>query len=950
MDLGSKVISDVIVFSKYARFRPDLNRRETWDEIVDRYQECLTKKYPAQAENIEWACQFIRRKEILPSMRFLQFAGKPIEKQPVRAYNCAYAPVDDYHVFSEAMYLLLCGTGFGYSVRKRHISKLPVIHKPTSEQRYLVGDSIEGWADAVKVLMKAYMCDNKPRPLFDYRDIRAKGTNLSSGGLAPGPDGLRTSLDAVEKILLKIKPGEQLSSLDVNDILCFLSNAVLSGGLRRSACIVLFDHDDELMLNCKVGDWYIENSQRGRANNSLAFIRSETTREHFDDAWTLVKKALATGSGDPGISWTNDADYGYNPCQPGFAEVITPEGIKTLDQIGEGSLIWSSEGWTQVVKKWSTGVKPVYSYNTTASNFIGTENHRILQHGSKIPVGEATYMDSLRGPNYDHIINYDPQLIMDGLVLGDGGFHVASNYLRLLYVGKYDQDYLDSEIAPYLIRHRPGITKEAWEVKTGLQVKELGLLPYRSIPTRYYSASHDEICSFLRGLYTANGSLCGGRVTLKSSCYKLITQVRTMLSSIGIRSYYTTNKETDVKFSNGIYTCKQSYDLNITVDSHIFERKIGFIQKYKVSKLQEYVDKRSINHGKTTYDIKDKKYIGDYEVFDITVDNDSHTYWSAGTNVSNCFEASLYLQFCNLTSINVTSIRTRPQFKDRTVAATILGTLQAGFTDFYYLRNIWKTRTEADALLGVGLNGLANKKFLSNPKELREMANVMLEVNKTLSEQIGINPASRLSVVKPEGSGSLVCGVWENGIHPRRVESGSKFIRRMRVTKVEPIYHYFKLKCPDLVEDEKFDPENTAVISFPIDPDENGLGKEEPSIDFLNRIKEVYQNWIVPGHRTGPNTHNCSATIDIKPEEYDEVGEWLWDNRESYMGLSFLPYSNVNYPQLPFEACDDETYEKMFMILANADINISEITEDGYYPDFQSEGACMGGSCQINAV
>jgi ribonucleoside-diphosphate reductase alpha chain len=291
MDLGLEALSKITVFSKYAKYNKELNRRETWDEIVDRYENMMIKKYPSMEEAIKGTIPMIREKKILPSMRALQFAGPAAEVNNARIYNCCYLPIDSLHSFSESMFLLLGGTGVGYSVQRHHVAELPAITKPGKSRNYLIEDSIMGWADAVKVLMKAYL-ESGFMPKFDFRAIREKGAELvTAGGKAPGPEPLKICLTHVQAMLDRKNPGEHLSPLECHDILCHIANSVLAGGIRRSAMISLFDHDEEEMITCKYGNWWETNEQRGRANNSAVLKRGEVTEEEF---FFIAKSAYAS--------------------------------------------------------------------------------------------------------------------------------------------------------------------------------------------------------------------------------------------------------------------------------------------------------------------------------------------------------------------------------------------------------------------------------------------------------------------------------------------------------------------------------------------------------------------------------------------------------------------------------------------------------------------------------
>jgi ribonucleoside-triphosphate reductase len=313
MDISQSILSDITVYMKYAKYIPEINRRETWEDLVDRNKEMHLKKFPNLKEEIENAYDYVYAKKALPSMRSMQFAGKPIEISPNRIYNCAYLPIDDWRAFSETMFLLLGGTGVGYSVQKHHVDKLPEIRKPDSKKtrRFLIGDSIEGWADAVKVLMRSYF-EGGSTPVFDFSDIRPKGARLiTSGGKAPGPQPLKECLLKVQGILDSKQDNDKLKPIEVHDIICHIADAVLAGGIRRAALISLFSADDDEMIAAKSGAWWEMNAQRGRANNSAVLLRNKVEEDFFMSLWDKIK---ASGAGEPGIYFNNDKDWGTNPC------------------------------------------------------------------------------------------------------------------------------------------------------------------------------------------------------------------------------------------------------------------------------------------------------------------------------------------------------------------------------------------------------------------------------------------------------------------------------------------------------------------------------------------------------------------------------------------------------------------------------------------------------------
>jgi len=615
MDLGLEALSKITVFSKYAKFIPELNRRETWDEIISRYEAMMIKKYPYLEESIKESIPMIRDKKVLPSMRALQFAGAAAEVNNARIYNCCYLPIDSLHSFSESMFLLLGGTGVGYSVQRHHVNELPDIKKPGKSRTYLVEDSIMGWADAVKVLMKAYL-EGSFLPKFDFRAVREKGARLvTAGGKAPGPEPLKLCLTHVQAMLDRKQEGEKLSPLDCHDILCYIANSVLAGGIRRSAMISLFDHDEEEMITCKYGNWWELNEQRGRANNSAVLKRGEVTEEEFFALW---KRVEASGSGEPGLYWTNNKDWGTNPCC------------------------------------------------------------------------------------------------------------------------------------------------------------EIALRPY---------------------------------------------------------------------------------------------------------------------------------------------------------------------QFCNLCEVNVSDIEDQYDLNNRVGAAAFFGTLQAGFTDFHYLRPIWAKTTQHDALLGIGMTGIGSGEIMKYDLEMA--AHVAKKVNQLISEKTGITEAARISCVKPSGTTSLVLGT-ASGIHAWH---NDYYLRTMRFNKNEDIAMYLMKNHPELVEDDVLRPQDTICVRIPVKAPEDSILRTETAIDTLERVKHFSTKWINPGHVHGDNTHNVSATISIQQGEWETVGDWMWENREFYNGLSVLPYWGGSYQQAPFEDITEEKYNSLISELK--EIDITKIKEIDDTVNFNESVACGGGACEL---
>jgi ribonucleoside-diphosphate reductase alpha chain len=309
-----------------------------------------------------------------------------------------------------------------------------------------------------------------------------------------------------------------------------------------------------------------------------------------------------------------------------------------------------------------------------------------------------------------------------------------------------------------------------------------------------------------------------------------------------------------------------------------------------------------------------------------------------GTNP--CCEIALRpFQFCNLCEVNVSDVVDQDDLNARVKAATFIGTLQASYTSFHYLRPVWQRTTEKEALIGVGMTGIGSG--AAQKLDLKEAAKIVKEENERVAKLLGINSAARCTTIKPSGTSSLTLGT-SSGIHAWH---NDYYIRRIRVGKNEAIYTYLSINHPELVEDEYFRPHDTAVISVPQKAPQGSILRYESALDLLNRVKFFYQNWIKPGHRSGQNTHNISATVSIKDDQWEEVGKWMWENRKFYNGLSVLPYADHTYKQAPFEDCTKEKYEEMLQHLHNVDL--SKIVELVDNTDLKGEAACAGGACEI---
>lgn len=619
MNSSNKLLSDLVAFRTYAKHLPNLGRRETFEETINRNMAMHLDKFPQLSRDIVKAYQKVHELSAMPSMRGLQFAGEAIVKNNIRQYNCSFLPIDDVRAFGEVLFLLLSGTGVGFSVQKKHVGQLPAVGLPQEETPFIIHDSIMGWAQALDALVEAYFF-RRLRPIFDYSQVRPKNSYLvTTGARAPGPDPLRKMLNDVEG-KLKVAVGRKLRPIEVHDIVCIISDCVLSGGIRRAATISLFDRDDDEMLKSKSGEWWLNHAYRARANNSAVLPRGEVTREEFNHIFSICKNS---GSGEPGFSWTNDVDWGYNPC------------------------------------------------------------HEI-----------------------------------------------------------------------------------------------------------------------------------------------------------------------------------------------------------------------SLNSN----------------------------------------------QFCNLSTVSQTGIKNKKDFMNRVYAATLLGTLQATYTDFPYLRPIWKQRTEQDALIGVSFTGIADSGGVVTPELLVEAAKHVMEVNEKYAKKLGINVAARATTLKPEGTSSCVLGS-ASGIHARHSQH---YLRRFRITKGDSLDNYLRHVIPELVEDDIFS-STGSVVTVPQESPAGAITREnETALTLLDRIYVYNKHWVHNGFRGGANQNNVSATVSVKDHEWDAVRDSMWENRDVYSGISLLPYDGGNYQQAPFEECSEEKFKQYSKLVK--EINLKEIVEVEDGTRRTETVACSGGVCEITSL
>lgn len=646
-----KAISDYIHASKYARYLPELKRREVFEETVSRVKAMHLEQYPQMGAEIEWAFGLVAQKRVLPSMRSMQFGGNAVTSNNNRMFNCSFTLIDRPSAFGEALFLLLSGCGVGYSVQIDHVERLPAIRyvDPKAVHHYVIEDSIEGWADALKALMQSYLDGVSIE--FAYHLIRPAGAPLrTSGGRAPGHLKLKEALERVRSVL-NLAQGRKLRPVECHRIMCHAADAVLSGGIRRSAMIALFSLDDSEMMHIKTGNWWANEPWLANSNNSVVLKRDEVKKKQFKRIFAMTRQW-----GEPGFYFTNDYDYGTNPCC------------------------------------------------------------------------------------------------------------------------------------------------------------EIGLNPKLTVTEE----EHTRLAA--RGIQVGVGS--------------------------------------------------------------------------------------------------------------------TYTGWA----------------FCNLCEINAAKLTSFEDFEEASKAATLIGTLQAGYTKMPYLGWVSETLAEREALLGIGMTGMLDTPSIAcDPGYQRTLAGKIKVWNAEFAGRIGVRPAARTTCVKPSGTTSLALGSVGSGHHAHHAR---RYIRRVTADELETVFQAFRAINPHMCVRK---PDGKFVIEFPVEAPAGATIKADLSaIQFLDMVKSTQQNWVVPGTNEvndSPGlTHNVSNTVTVKPDEWDKVADYLWENRNFFTGVSLLASTgDKDYAFPPMEEIQTEADEARWNAILEkyTPVEYTTLVEAKDNTDLAGEVACAGGVCLL---
>lgn len=849
---------------------------------------------------------------------------------------------------------LMLGGGVGFDIHPEAVFEMPAVRFAPKITRAdndndvdrIVRDNREGWVELLREVLEAHFFTGKDYT-FATHCIRDRGAKIRSfGGTASGPELLSWGMLEISRILRERHNSttQKLRPVDVLDICNIIGSVVVAGNARRSAQLALGSYRDRKYLKAK--DWSEGSipNWRGMSNNSVAVSTIAKLGELFwktydgnGEPYGLFNPRLAREFGRlaDGRGYRSDLDIVVtNPCQPGWATLLQLDGLDghchmtTMEDIQIGDTIWSGKQWTKVVNKVCTGVKEVYAYHTRAGTFYGTENHRVLQRGEKVEARDAESIDLPR-PAFDEELetaSWDPQFVMDGLVLGDGTVHRTSKEMVYLIIGENDGDYHTSEVADRILEHRPGIKHNYWAIATHITEAELPKTYERRIPSRYRFGTFNEVCSFLRGLYSANGSIAGGRVTLKASSFSVIAGAQEMLSSIGIRSYYTTNRANDVEFANGTYRCRQSYDLNITADRQRFQRLVGFLQQDKQRRLASACEAVS-RHRKHSYEIVSREWVSTESVYDITVEAEEHTYWTGGLLVSNCSEITLCpYESCNLYDIVLPRLKDAEEFRTAArlgyLTTKIISCVPALYEETNRIR-------EQNHRLGIGVTGFLQAKRFHDADLFGSIYRHIEELDEHYSPLMGVGKSIKLTTVKPSGTMSLLPGV-SHGVHPA---FAPYYIRRIRMANGDPLVdacraHGFNVE-PMLNQDRTRD-HNTMVVEFPVKHDADVYKDDISAIQQLEYAAWLQEHW---------SDNSVSCSVYYSPDELPDIKSWLAENYETRIkSVSFFLRQRHGFLHAPYEEISQDRYEEL-------SAKCSPLTSIADPGGFELDEGCDNGVC-----
>lgn len=981
--------------SKFSKWNEVLGRRETWGECVDRVMNFFSSKefYGKLSEEDDKDLRaYLQRMDATPAMRVIQMAGPALERCEVGVYNCSYLPICDIKSFSELLYILMQGTGAGFSVERQYVNLIPPVIRQTGKapKKITVIDDTEGWCDALDAGLNAWVSGKDVE--FDFSNIRASGTRLKTkGGRASGPGPLM-ELMAFAKNLILSKQGESLSDIDCHDLACKVGKIVQVGGVRRASEISLSDLNSTSMRDAKSGTWWNNNLQRTMANNSAVYVKKPSDIE-FMEEWTALAKS---GSGERGIFNREGVNaslpkrrkpntFGTNPCVPKDTWVHTSNGPRQVHDLINTPFTAMVNGKehhspTGFIK---TGTKLLKQISLKGGiSFKATDNHKVMvieyqsrkkQTTKWVEVKDLTTADRVvlhnhRGSVFGSADDGSHKtgwllgsLAGDGNITADGNANldywgVNAEHMRGLAVSR-----VHSEVGGRSDLKGVSIMTVSGKEKTRVQSKNLGSLAKQYGLTGVCKAIGKEIESttsefhsgFLQGWFDADGSVQGTHakgvsIRLTSVSLTNLQAAQRMLARLGvISSIYKFRRQAgsrllpDGKGGNAYYPCQALHELVIANDNLlVYAEVVGFSDPSKIAKLEKLLGEYKNKHDRERFCdfVESIQTSGVEDVYDCSVPGPS-SFDANGCYLHNCAEIILRpYQFCNLSIVVARENDTAETLAKKVRIATIFGTMQSCLTNFKYIRKEWRDNCEEERLLGVDITGQMDCPLLrpgspGREKLLASLKNVVSQTNEEYAKKFGIPRSAADTCVKPSGDSAVMFGC-SSGIHAR---FSDYYIRRVREKSDSPVAHMLiDAGVPWIPAAE--DPALLA-FEFPCASPKGAIIKtQQTAIDQLDNWLTWKRHWA---------EHSVSATIYVEPGEWLSACQWVYKNFDEVSGISFLPRDNGTYTSTPYEEIDEAEYKRRVEAFPQVDWAKLSRYEKTDQTESAQTYACTSGVCEL---
>lgn len=950
------LLRQFIAVSRYARWIESETRRESWEDTVSRYVNFMDEHTEGNYHLYlrDTVHQAICNHKVMPSMRALMTAGEAAARENIAIFNCAYIAINSKRKFAEALYILMCGTGVGFSCERQEIQNLPVV--PASlvpcDDIITIGDSKEGWAKGFRKLVSCLY--DGDIPTMDYSHIRPAGARLKVfGGRASGSRVFRNLCEYTVALFKKAK-GRKLNSIEVHDLMCTIGEIVVVGGVRRSALISLSNLSDLRMREAKTGQWYVENPQRALANNSVAYTEKPNV-EIFMEEWLAL---IRSKSGERGIFYrvaaqkqasrhgrrSADANYGTNPCLSGDTLVLVPgHGYRRIAALA-GSMV-------EVINQDGNVADGLFAmtsagarlYEVTLSNgavLSATANHNFVDvNGNKVAVRDLVAGTELMVTNPIGMFGTEHKpyaAYLDAWLIADGtwsGKDANSGDSKLYLYG--DKRQYAGNFATSFTEYADGSRSVGSFIGKALPDK-------RHVPDYVLSGDKETVLAFVRGYLESDGHLGetskGWTMQFSSIHRSFLQDLQALLRLLGARGKIALMSEAGSKLlpdgcgGMALYPCKDCYRLSVSNPMAVMQHLFPDLVKRGVYAKEERVYVDSVAATQRIEPV----YCAGVE--------DTNSFALPFVMSGNCGEIILLDRgFCNLSEVVVRSDDTLESLKYKVEIATVLGTLQSTMTNFGFLDEEWKRNAESERLLGVSLTGIYDNRTMAGLEGMDTLIEWLTvlhdhawEVNAKWASLLGIAPSAAITTIKPSGTVSQLVDS-SSGIHPRH----SKFyLRTVRLDKKDPLCKF--MQDQGIYSEPAVGREDvTQVFYFPVkSPDGAVLRDDVSAINHLNLVNTYYRYWC---------DHNVSVTITVRDEEWFSVGAWVFDNFDTICGLSFLPHTDHVYQQAPYIEITEEEYSKWLHDHPEPNVDWSMLSEYEKEDNTVSSQtlACTGGVCEI---